>query len=315
MIQREGTFDPYHPTEAGQTLRGDHAYAFYQIPENARKYPIVFLHGHGQSAKTWETTPDGREGFQNIFLRKGFSVYLVDQPRRGDAGKATESYTIEAKAQEQDQVFDVFRLGIWPDYFDNVQFERSEETFDQFCRQCTPNTADWDLDIVSDGITSVTERVGDCILVTHSMGGGVGWQAAMKSDKIKAIVSYEPGSNFAFPEGEVPPVMPASCGPLYPLPVSVENFDKMAKIPIIIYYGDNFPSEPTDNPGQDQWRVRLDMARIFEETVNRHGGDAKVVHLPTDCHIYGNTHFPFADLNNLEIADLMYQFLEEKGLV
>ena len=46
----------------------------------ARKLPLVFWHGHGQSAKTWETTPDGREGFQNIFLRRRFSVYLIDQP-------------------------------------------------------------------------------------------------------------------------------------------------------------------------------------------------------------------------------------------
>lgn len=30
------------------------------------------LHGAGQSSRTWESTPDGREGFQNIFLRRGF---------------------------------------------------------------------------------------------------------------------------------------------------------------------------------------------------------------------------------------------------
>lgn len=65
----------------GRTYHGDHAYAFYQIPVHARKYPLVFAHGVGQFSKTWETTPDGREGFQNIFLRRGFSTYLVDQPR------------------------------------------------------------------------------------------------------------------------------------------------------------------------------------------------------------------------------------------
>ncbi|SDJ83002.1 hypothetical protein SAMN04487898_104376 [Pedobacter sp. ok626] len=36
----------------GQTFHGDHAYAFYQIPVKARKYPLVFLHGAGQSKKT-----------------------------------------------------------------------------------------------------------------------------------------------------------------------------------------------------------------------------------------------------------------------
>ena len=53
----------------GHKYHGDHAYVFYQKPVDARKYPLVFAHGVGQFSKTWETTPDGREGFQNIFLR------------------------------------------------------------------------------------------------------------------------------------------------------------------------------------------------------------------------------------------------------
>ena len=73
----------------GQTLHGDHATVFYQIPSNPRPYPLVFLHGAGQSMRTWQTTPDGREGFQNIFLRKNYPVYLVDQPRRGWSGRST----------------------------------------------------------------------------------------------------------------------------------------------------------------------------------------------------------------------------------
>ncbi|MDU7464259.1 MAG: hypothetical protein E7K78_08595 [Haemophilus haemolyticus] len=54
----------------------------------------MFLHGAGQSGKTWELTPDSREGFGTIFLRRGFSTYLVDQPRRGRAGNSTESEKI-----------------------------------------------------------------------------------------------------------------------------------------------------------------------------------------------------------------------------
>ena len=88
---------------------------------------------------------------------------------------------------------------------------------------------------------------------------------------------------------------------------------KLTKIPIIIYYGDNIPKEPVDNPGQDQWRIRLEMAKLWAEAVNRHGGDATVVHLP-EIGIRGNTHFPFSDLNNIRIAALMYEFLEKKGL-
>lgn len=94
VITNPGTFDPYNQTPEGQTFHGDHAYIFYQIPVNARKYPLVMWHGIGQFTKTWETTPDGREGFQTIFLRRGFGVYLIDQPRRGNAGRSTAPASI-----------------------------------------------------------------------------------------------------------------------------------------------------------------------------------------------------------------------------
>ena len=82
-------------------FHGDHAYVFYQQPVDARRLPLVFAHGVGQFSKTWETTPDGREGFQNIFLRKGFSLYLVDQPRRGNAGRSTEEAVIKPAFDEE----------------------------------------------------------------------------------------------------------------------------------------------------------------------------------------------------------------------
>src|SRR6516165_307504 len=69
ILTNPGTFDPRMPTPAGQTIHADHAYVQYQIPANARQLPLVMWHGGGQSSKTWETTPDGRDGFQTIFLR------------------------------------------------------------------------------------------------------------------------------------------------------------------------------------------------------------------------------------------------------
>ena len=107
----------------GRTFHGDHAYVFYQIPENARKNPLIFAHGVGQFSKTWETTPDGRDGFQNIFLRRKFSVYLVDQPRRGNAGRGTQTATITPTFDEE-VWFNRFRIGIFPNYFDGVKFDR-----------------------------------------------------------------------------------------------------------------------------------------------------------------------------------------------
>ncbi|QDE97358.1 hypothetical protein [Myxococcus xanthus] len=55
------------------------------------------------------------------------------------------------------------------------------------------------------------------------------------------------------------------------------------------------------------------MARFWRDAINRHGGDATVVHLP-ELVIRGSTHFPFSDTNNVEIANLLSKFLAEQHL-
>lgn len=109
VIESSGTFDPvahgyFNPTNQnteGQTLHGDHATVFYQIPTQAKKLPLIFWHGYGQSMRTWQTTPDGREGFQSIFLKNKYSIYLVDQPRRGQSGRSTKALTLNANTDDQ----------------------------------------------------------------------------------------------------------------------------------------------------------------------------------------------------------------------
>lgn len=312
VIANPGTFNPYHQTPEGQTFHGDHAYVFYQIPVKARKYPLVMWHGIGQFSKTWETTPDGREGFQNIFLRRKFSVYVIDQPRRGNAARGTVAGTINPTPDEQGW-FGTFRIGIWPNYFEGVQFSKDAEALNQYFRQMVPNVGPIDINVNTDAVSALFNKIGDGILVSHSHSGGMGWVTAIKNQNIKAIVSYEPGSGFIFPEVEVPAPIPMAGGTLTAIGVPLSDFLKLTKIPIIIYYGDFIPEKPMDNPGQDGWRARLEMARLWRDCVNKHGGDVTVVHLP-EIGIKGNTHFPFSDLNNLEIADLMSEWLKEKGL-
>ena len=312
VLQNPGVYDPIKRTPAGQTFHGDHAYVFYQVPLNARKLPLVFLHGAGQFSKTWETTPDGREGFQNIFLRRGFGVYLLDQPRRGDAGRSTLPVSITPTPDEQFW-FDTFRVGDWPEYFPGVQFPRDAASLNQYFRQMTPNTGPFDTGLISDAVVALFDKVGPGILVTHSQGGGPGWLTAIKSENTRAVISYEPGSGFVFPSGEVPAPMPSAAGTLEAVGVPLQDFMKLTKIPIVIYYGDYIPAQPSLNPGQDGWRVRLAMARLWADAVNRYGGDVTVVHLP-EIGIHGNTHFPFSDLNNVAIADVLAKWLKEKGL-
>lgn len=312
MIANPGIYDPMKQGPEGQTLHGDHAHVFYQVPAAARKFPLVFLHGGGQFSKTWQTTPDGREGYQTIFLRRGFPVYLVDQPRRGNAGRSTQPITITSTPDDQ-RLFDTFRIGVWPDYFPGVQFPRDPEALNQYFRQVTPDTGPFDANVIAGALASLFEKIGPGILVTHSQGGGPGWLTAIKHRNVRAIVCYEPGSGFVFPHGEVPPPMLAATIPLEAAGVPPSDFVLLTKIPIIIFYGDNIAQQPVPDKGPDHWRVRLAMARLWTAALNRRGGDVTVVHLP-DLGIRGNTHFPFSDLNNLEIADLMSGFLHQKGL-
>jgi hypothetical protein len=141
----------------------------------------------------------------------------------------------------------------------------------------------------------------------------VGWFTAIKSARVRAIVAYEPGSNFPFPHDEVPAPLASASGPFGAVGVPMADFLKLTRLPIILYYGDYIPDQPTPCRGHDQWRVRLAMARRWVESVNRHGGDAALVLLP-DLGLHGNTHFPFSDLNNVEVADAMHDFLVTKEL-
>ena len=310
-----GSFDVSNALDSqGQTFHGDHLYAFYQVPLKARKMPLVFLHGAGQSKKTWESTPDGREGFQNIFLRRKFSVYLLDQPRRGEAGRSMVETTIKPTADEQFW-FTQFRLGIYPDYFPNVQFPKDEASLEQFYRQMTPNTGPFDTKVITEAISLLFDKIGDGILVTHSQGGGPGWLTAIKNDKVKAVVAYEPYSGFVFPEGELPLPIKSNglFGELKGVEIPLSDFNKLTKIPIVIYYGDNIADKPTEVWNKDHWRSGLEMARLWAATINRHGGDATVIHLP-EIGIKGNTHFPFSVLNNIEVADELSKWLKQKGL-
>jgi pimeloyl-ACP methyl ester carboxylesterase len=177
----------------------------------------------------------------------------------------------------------------------------------------TPNIGGFDTKVITDAVSALFTKIGPAILVSHSHSGGFGWATAIKSPNVRAIVSYEPGSGFIFPEGEVPAPVESSSGPVSAIGVPMEEFMKLTKIPIVIYYGDNIPVNPDPNPGADGWRARMAMAKLWRDVVNRHGGDVTLVHLP-EVGLKGNTHFPFSDLNNVEVADLMSKWLKQKKL-
>jgi pimeloyl-ACP methyl ester carboxylesterase len=314
VVSRGGSFDPRNPMEpAGQTLHGDHARVSYQVPAGARPLPLLFWHGWWVDSSCWDTTPDGREGFRTLFLRRGFPVYLLDQPRRGSAGKTTTAAAVPTEPNEQ-WFFNQFRLGLWPDLYKGGQFSDDPSALEQFFRAMVPDTGPLDAEVIVAGASAAIDRIGPLVLVTHSHAGGFGWTAAIRNNEnVRAVVSIEPGSGFVFPEAELPEAMPGSNGTLEPAAIPLDEFEALTRVPIVVYYGDNIPAEPTDIAGRDNWRVRQDMARLWVQAINRHGGDATFVSLP-EVGIRGNTHFAFSDLNNHQVAEQIASFLAAKGL-
>lgn len=310
-IQRPGTYDNSKfvgwatQEETGQSYRADHAFVDFQIPTDGKKIPLVYVHGFGGSGVGWQMTPDGRDGFATLMLRRGWSSYVVDLPGRGRAGRTSATTTVKPVADEMFW-FDIWRIGIWPNYNEGVQFPRDSVSLSQFFRELTPDISDHRQDLPALG--ALAERIGEHILITHSAGGFPGWMSAMQNEEVKGVVSYEPGG-FVFPEGEVPDPIAGLTGGASGIPVPAEQFERLTKIPIILYFGDYIPETPSKNLGDENWRVRLQMARKFVDAINRHGGNATLVELPK-IGIYGNTHFLMQDLNNAELADLLDTWLQ-----
>ena len=324
-IKHSGTFsqDKFLSPD-GQYAYGDHLYAFYQIPKNAKKYPIIFQHGGAQTKRTWESSVDGREGFQNIFLRKGYGVYLVDQPRIGEAGLSTEAAGDANPWAGNPLYYDktlfiLSRVGTFdgdtPRVFDNAAFPNDPESIEQFQRSWSNYTGELDNDLNADALAALFDKIGPSILFGHSMGGTICWRTVFRTDNVKAIVAFEPGGTpFVFPEGEVPEAIPALCAPIgaSAMAVPLKDFMKLTKIPIVIYYGDNIDVN-SSHVGKNKWGTELDMAKKFVAAINRHGGQAELVELPK-IGLKGNTHFLMGDLNNQELADLVANWLKSKGL-
>lgn len=307
----EGEFDEttnwLDLTRAGNTAHVDHANVLYQIPANDNGNPIVYLHGYGQSRMGWMTTPDGREGWSDIFLKNGHSAFLVDQPRRGEAGStaAMTADNIDTWSEDSkeympgDQTwYTHFRIGrVAPERYEGSQFPEGEEAQNQFFRQMTPNTGSYDeaVDAAALGevMNDVYEMTGDkAIYITHSQGGRVGWSTPM--EHVSAIVAIEPGGT---PE------------------IGSETYQKLldAKIPIVIYFGDYIDNGPQDIQSTGFWKEVKDAAFEFAEAYNADGGDCTVVDLPKEG-ITGNSHFMFQEMNNQEIAEHIESWLAERGL-
>ena len=305
-IQRQGAIsvagsvlgDP-----ATASLSCDHGIADYQIPVDARAVNLMMW--HSASAAAWQNRWDGGEGFQSMFLRDGYPVYLWDGPRVGRANWSCEPTQYSPNVGQDQGNFVAWRFGtVFPNWFDGVQFPTDDAA--AWDRATRARYQEFDtvanIELQSDAAAAFADRVGPTVALTNSAGGTRALMTATKSDNIVGIVAYE-NVGYVYPEGEGPG---GPQGPFGPIEVPLEDFMRLTEIPLQMVWGDNIELS-------DRYGPTVEESRRFVELVNRYGGNAEILMLD-EAGLVGNTHIPFADMNNRDVADLLSDFLARNGL-
>jgi len=269
----------------------DNVYATYQYPaEQKYAYPILFNPGGGHTARVYDTTPDGREGWLTLFLREGFATYGVDRVNTGRSGTdickinavrlgraaVSELPAINRYAFESSWV--TFRWGPrFGEPFPDTQFPI--EAVDNYYPQTVSTYRDpEETQKTIMALAALLDKVGPSVLQTWSSSGLLGYLTAIERPKlVKGILAVE---------------------------TSVDAFDRipqeklavLAGIPVLIVIGDR---------AQD----RADSSRAFERKMKTIGGDVTVDVLP-EAGIKGNGHTMMLEKNNRQIMFRMIAWLE-----
>ncbi len=205
VIARQGYFfagGKYEERDGQKVLTGQ-LYVEFQIPAEQRcPYPVIMVHGGGQSGTNFTGTPDGREGWAQHFLRRGYAVYIVDQVGRGRSiyrpgVYGTLRYPEPERAQER--FVAMKRMKLWPQAATHTQWPGGDEVgdpvFDQFIASQLPSMTDMTeqqaLNVPA--LIALIDKIGPSILLTHSQSGSFGWPVAdARPDQVKALLAIEP---------------------------------------------------------------------------------------------------------------------------
>jgi hypothetical protein len=306
MIQKQGSFaaggtilgDPN-----GRSLHCDHGYVDYQIPVSPRRINLVMW--HSAAAHAFLNRWDGGEGYQSIFLRRGYPVYIWDGPQIGRANWGCTDSAYKPGIGRDQQNFTAWRFGVkYPEWFEGVQFPKDNaEAWNQAsrARYLEFDTIE-NAQMQSDAAAKLFDRIGPSVAITNSAGGMRAILTALKTNNMAAIVMYE-NVGYIYPQGEGPGVPQTGFGPIE---VPLDEFKKLTKVPMQVVWGDNVDKSAS-------YSNSYKMALLFAEKVNKYGGKVQVLRLP-DVGLKGNTHLPFADMNNVAVADLLSKYLAENGL-
>lgn len=286
------------------TYTVDQMYVHYMIPAASafnKKLPVIMVHGSNHSGVTYETTPDGREGWATYFARHGYPVYVVDQ-----AGRARSSFdpTSVNEAIVEKNLSDLpaagFQLypreGAWVNFLFGPSYGVAwpDERFplgslDQYTSQLVPNT---EVTLVNGGANTINDlallldKIGPAIIIVHSQSGTYGLGAVVqRSNLVKGLISVEGG-----------------CTPI--VPSDVTSYYK--KVPFLSFFGDHSVGAVGANGD-----ARRTGCQATVNAFKSAGGDAQFLSLPDDLGIHGNSHMMMMDNNNLQLADILMNWIKK----
>ena len=160
----------------GKTFMAGQMYVEYRIPaKQTHPYPIIFVHGGTRSGANWTGTSDGREGWAQYFARRGYAVYVVDQPGRGRSGFLTAAHgplQNSARNNSASRFVSQEKLKLWPQATLHTQWPGNGEADDpatlQLAMSQLPAIADFDKQqpIVRDALIALVDQIGPCLLYT-----------------------------------------------------------------------------------------------------------------------------------------------------
>jgi pimeloyl-ACP methyl ester carboxylesterase len=265
-------------------------YVQYFLPQNRKgKMPLMLWHGGGLTGVTYETKPDGGEGWLTMFIRNGWDTYISDAVERGRSGW-TDKFKGDPVFLPLGDPWERFRIGppgSWnADKAKRMTYPGTQfpiDAYEQFMKQGVPRWLTTDDAIVAAYIELV-DKVCPCVVLVHSQSGSFGFKVAeARPDKVKALVAVEPT-----------------------LGGDKNKAALLKNTPVLIVYGDNAKDHP-------RWSKIRQGGIEYAGVLKAAGGSVDILDLP-DRGIRGNSHMLMMDKNNAETAALIQQWLAGKGL-
>jgi pimeloyl-ACP methyl ester carboxylesterase len=277
---------PNYVVDPNGTYPVEHAYVQYFVPASSHRLPVLFVHGGGMTGACWETTPDGRSGWLQYFLRDGRPAYVVDNVERGRAGWCPYGLTHQHAPllRSEQEAWDVFRIGPPDGYPRRRPYEGCLfpcGNLEQLARQQVPRwTTTTELSVAA--VVELIDVVGRCVVIAHSQGGGIAARAiAEKPDSVAALALVEP---HGLPEAKA--------------------FAGSRTCRQLIVAGDFIDHSPMYRRLRARWFTYLDALREI-------GVAGEYIDLPEIGHS-GNSHLPMMDHNSDDIAALIGHWLNEQ---